>query len=145
MKTKRTTGPRPHPPPEAAALHDAQMPLGTMAPPAPVGPMVRTQIYLQRREHEFLQAEATRRGEPMAAVIRTLIQEKMELPTEAWAHNPMLAPTAQDPTWEGHEDGAINHDHYVHRSPKKYEKRGQRWVPAPPLPADYYSGPGGRG
>ena len=40
-------------------------------------PMVRTQIYLNREEYDFVQAEARRRNEPMAAVIRNFIDEKM--------------------------------------------------------------------
>ena len=32
--------------------------------------MVRTQLYLNRGEYDFVRAEATRRGETMAAVIR---------------------------------------------------------------------------
>ena len=55
--------------------------------------MVRTQIYLTRAEHEFLQAEAGRRGAPMSAVIREIIDEKMRIPADAWASNPLLAPT----------------------------------------------------
>jgi hypothetical protein len=65
-------------------------------------PMIRTQIYLSRSEHEFLQAEATRRNQPMAAVIRGLIDKQMDIPEDAWANNPMLqsvpeiAPSAQN-------------------------------------------------
>ncbi len=43
-------------------------------------PMVRTQIYLNREEYDFVQTEARRRNEPMAAVIRNFIDEKMEIP-----------------------------------------------------------------
>ncbi|MBM3882705.1 MAG: hypothetical protein FJ387_23785 [Verrucomicrobia bacterium] len=70
-------------------------------------PMVRTQIYLSRAEHRFLQAEAARRGEPMAAVIRGLVDEKMAVPEEAWTNNSLLEPPA-DPSFLGPEDGAIN-------------------------------------
>src|SRR5579871_4033124 len=68
------------------------------------GPMVRTQIYLSQAEHDFVQREAARREEPMAAVIRGFIDEKMELPADAWTNNPMLEPTVSDPDWKGHED-----------------------------------------
>lgn len=101
------------------------------------GAMVRTQIYLSTAEHRFLQAEAARRGVPMAAVIRSFIDEKMSLPEEVWTQNPLLAPPA-DASFEGPEDGVINHDHYIYGTPKRHVKKGERWVPAPPLPEDYY-------
>ena len=95
--------------------------------------MVRTQIYLTRAEHEYLLGESARRGEPMAAIIRGLVDEKMRIPEDAWINNPMLEPTVDDPDWEGHEDGSINHDHYVYGCPKKYEKINGEWVLLPPL------------
>jgi hypothetical protein len=65
MKSKRTR--KTHPP---AALNDvAGMSALPPTPPA-TGTMRRTQIYLSREEHDFVQAEAARRGEGMAAVIR---------------------------------------------------------------------------
>jgi hypothetical protein len=99
--------------------------------------MVRTQVYLTRREHEFLTSEATRRGQPMAAVLRSFIDEKMEIPDEVWENNPLLDPPADD-DFIGPEDGAINHDHYIYGCPKKWVKQDGEWVEAPPLPDDYY-------
>lgn len=96
-------------------------------------PMVRTQIYLRQSEYNFCQAEAKRREEPMAAVIRSFIDEKMEIPEEAWANNPLLRPTPDDPTYEGHEDASINHDHYIYGGPKKWVKVDGEWVEAPPV------------
>jgi hypothetical protein len=104
-------------------------------------PMIRTQIYLSRREQEFVQGEAVRRNVPMAAVIRAFIDEKMEVPEDAWTNNPMLLPPIEDLTFEGHEDGAINHDHYIYGGPKKWIKRNGKWVEAPPLPEDYFDNP----
>jgi hypothetical protein len=101
-------------------------------------PMVRTQIYLNKSEYDFVQREATRRDEPMAAVIRSFIDEKMEIPEDAWTNNPMLEPTVHDPNWKGHEDGGINHDHYIYGCPKKWIKIKGKYVEAPPLPSDYY-------
>mgnify|MGYP003383330388 CR=1 FL=1 len=98
------------------------------------GVMVRTQIYLTREEHGFISAEANRRGEPMAAVIRRYIEEKMQLPEAAWSENPMLDPTPPDDGFKLPEDAAINHDHYLYGTPRKYEKRRGRWVPAVPCP-----------
>jgi hypothetical protein len=100
--------------------------------------MVRSQIYLTQEEYNFLQSESVRRGEPMAAVIRSFIDEKMAVPDDVWENNPLLAPPA-DQGFVGPEDGAINHDHYIYGCPKKWIKRGGRWVEAPPLPEDYYS------
>ena len=117
---------------EAAELHD------TMAPYVAPAAMLRTQIYLTRAEHQFVQGEANRTGQPMASVIRSFIDEKMTVPEDAWANNPMLQPPVEDRSWKGHEDGAINHDHYVYGCPKKWIKRGKQWVETPPLPEDYY-------
>lgn len=79
--------------------------------------MVRTQIYLSREEHQFLQSEASRQGATMAGIIRALVDEKMSVPAPVWANNPLLEET---PTVAGfgHADGARNHDHYIYGSPK---------------------------
>lgn len=90
--------------------------------------MIRTQIYLTRAEHGFISAEAARRGEPMAAVIRGYIDDKMRLPDSAWSVNPMLDPTPEDSRLELPEDAAINHDHYLYGTPKKYVKKRGQWV-----------------
>jgi hypothetical protein len=95
--------------------------------------MVRTQIYLTRAEHLFLQSEAERRKEPMAAIIRGFIDEKMRIPDSDWAANPLLEPTPEDPTWEGHADGSINHAHYAYGSARKYEKKRGKWTLQPPI------------
>jgi len=106
--------------------------------------MVRTQIYLSRREHEFVEQEAARQGQPMAAVIRSLIDDKMEVPNDVWTDNPLLRPPVEDPAWTGAEDGALNHDHYIYGTPKKWMQRKGKWVEAPPLPDDYYTNPKAR-
>lgn len=116
------------------ALNDTQ----ALPPPSSSPAMVRTQIYLNRAEYDFVQAQATQRGEPMAAVIRSFIEEKMKLPTDVWTNNPMLRPTPVDPHWNSPEDAAINHDHYLSGCPKKWIKVRGQWVEAPPLPDDYY-------
>jgi len=123
-------------PPTPGLLRDTAVAL-----PSDEETMLRTQIYLSRIEHEFVQREAGRRNLPMAAVIRQFIDEKMEAPDNAWTSNPMLSPSAEDPAWEGHEDGAINHDHYIYGTPKKYVKSRGKWVDAPSLPEDYYDKP----
>ncbi len=114
------------------------------APPVPPktdtpnSAMVRTQVYLTRAEHDFLQAESSRRGQPMAAILRAFIDEKMSVPTDAWTNNPMLRPTPAEPDWDSPADAAINHDHYLYGAPKKWIKRSGQWVEAPPVPEDYY-------
>ena len=90
--------------------------------------MVRTQIYLTRAEHGFLLSESARRGEPMAAVIRGFIDDKMRMPESAWAINPMLEATPQDDALELPEDAAINHDHYRYGTKKRYVKKRGQWV-----------------
>ncbi len=106
--------------------------------------MIRTQIYLSRPEYDFVQAESRRRDEPMASVIRSWIDEQMQAREEAWVDNPLLRPPVPDPSWEGHQDGAINHDHYIYGTPKKWMKRKGKWVETPPLPDDYYTNPTSR-
>jgi hypothetical protein len=101
-------------------------------------PMIRTQIYLNKEEHEFVRREASRRDEPMAAVIRGFIDEKMKIPEDAWTNNPMLKPMPRDPNWKGHKDGGINLDHYLYGAPKDYIKIKGKYVEAPPLPDDYH-------
>lgn len=96
--------------------------------------MVRTQIYLTRGEHAFVSAEALRRGEPMAAIIREYIDEKMRVPDTVWESNPMLVPTPKDARFDLPEDAAINHDHYLYGAPKKYLKKRGQWVLAAPQP-----------
>lgn len=90
--------------------------------------MVRTQIYLTQAEYDFLQAEAHRRRKPMAAVIRSMVDEKMEMPDDAWDDNPMLQDTPKDAKFDLPQDAAINHDHYLYGTPKKYAKVKGRWV-----------------
>jgi hypothetical protein len=107
-------------------------------------PMVRTQIYLSKPEHDFIQHEAVRRGQPMAAIIRAFIDEKMEVPDEVWTDNPLLRSPAPDPNWTARDDGALNHDHYISGGPKKWMQRKGQWVEAPPMPDDYYSNPKSR-
>lgn len=99
------------------------------------GSMVRTQIYLTRSEHDFVSAEAVRRREPMAAVIRGYIDDKMRLPDAAWERNPMLEATPRDTSFALPEDAAINHDHYLYGAPKRYLKKRGKWVRAEEVPS----------
>ena len=120
--------------PPPAVLQDRPNPL---ADDAALGRsrMVRTQIYLTRSEHEFVSAEAARQGGPMAAIIRSYIDEKMRLPDAAWRNNPMLEATPKDPGFVLPEDAAINHDHYLYGAAKKYLKKRGKWVPVKAVPS----------
>ena len=135
MKTRKPIKYQPH---KSSA---AELKESTVADEAKSEPMIRTQIYLNKHEYDFVQTEARRRDEPMAAVIREFIDEKMEIPEDAWTNNPMLHPTPHDPDWNGHEDGGINLDHYLYGAPKSWVKQNGKWVEAPPLPEDYFDNP----
>ena len=125
MKPKR-------PPEEPSAIVRETPPnIGFTEPISAEESMVRTQIYLTAREHAFLQREMARTGDTMAALIRRYIDEKMELPDDVWDSNPLLDPPARDAAWVGHEDGAINHDHYAYGAPKRYKKVRGKWVEQP--------------
>ena len=99
---------------------------------APSQPMVRTQIYLSSRQQEFLQRQAQREGETMAGMIRRFIDEKMEVPADAWKNNSLLEPAPEDPANDLPEDASINLDHYVYGSPKAFKKVRGKWVPSRP-------------
>jgi len=101
-------------------------------------PMIRTQIYLSKAEHQFLQGEAQRREKPMAAVIRSFIDEKMEIQDDPWKDNPILKPWPVKADPEGCEDAGINLDHYLYGVPKDYIKVKGEWIEAPALPKNYY-------
>lgn len=108
---------------DALELREAAAPLSEAAEA-----MIRTQVYLTRSEHSFLQSEALRRNEPMAAVLRSFIDEKMRIPDEAWTKNPLLEPTVNDPEYSGRKDGSINHDYYIYGGSRKYRKAKEGWV-----------------
>ena len=90
---------------------------------APSQPMVRTQIYLSSRQQEYLQRQAQREGETMAGMIRRFIDEKMEVPADAWSTNSLLDLPPEDPA-AAHlpKDGSTNLDHYVYGAPKRQTK-----------------------
>src|SRR2546422_1416678 len=94
--------------------------------------MVRTQIYLSRAEYDFVQAEAARRNQPMASVIRRFIDEQMGMSDAAWSNNPLLQPPIDDPDYVHRPDGVVNHDHYIYGGPKKHKKVKSKWGPLPP-------------
>jgi hypothetical protein len=119
MKSKRGKS-------EPMMLQETAAPYGSTV--SDVKAMIRTQVYLTRAEHDFLQSESSRRNAPMAAVLRSFIDEKMEIPEDAWTNNPMLEATVEDPNYTGREDGSINHDYYISGGSKKYKKVKGKWV-----------------
>ncbi|MDX1952317.1 MAG: hypothetical protein SFY81_09030 [Verrucomicrobiota bacterium] len=114
---------------EHAEFREVSSPYGKV----PESEMVRTQIYLTRAEHDFLLSESNRRNQPMAAIIRELVDEKMSIPEEAWLNNPLLQAPVEDADFPSREDGSLNHDHYIAGGPRKYEKAGSKWVLQPPM------------
>jgi hypothetical protein len=113
--------------PKSRKKNEEPMQLNDVAMASPS--MIRTQIYLTREEHQFLQTESERIGAPMAAIIRSMIDRRMSVPENAWDQNPLLEPTLEDPNYPGYEDASLNHEHYSYGAPKQYEKRGGKWVP----------------
>jgi hypothetical protein len=96
---------------------------------SPVGSMegmVRTQIYLTQAEHVFLQKEAKNKGITMAAFLRQMIDDKMEIREDIWLDNPLLStPVEEDAS--APEDASIHLDHYLYGLPKTQEKiKGKR-------------------
>jgi hypothetical protein len=127
MKKTLTYPSSPNEPPPVVreALPTASAFRASAAPAA----MRRTQIYLSEAEHEFLARESARRAQPMAAVIRSFIDEKMNLPEGAWTDNPLLAPPA-DETFAGPADGALHHDLYIYGAPESVRAAMGREAPA---------------
>jgi hypothetical protein len=115
-------------PQESAILKEQ----AAVSAPGGTEPMVRTQIYLSRAEHDFVQAEAARRNEPMASVIRRFIDEHMGVSDAVWNDNPLLQPPVHDPDYVHPPDGVVNHDHYIYGGPKTHKKVKGKWVPLPP-------------
>jgi len=97
--------------------------------------MIRTQIYLSKPEYDFLQAEGRRLDQPMAAVLRGIIDEKMRVPDAVWENSPLLQPPVDDPDYrpKADRDAVVNHDHYIYGGPKKYKKVKGKWRLQPPL------------
>lgn len=85
--------------------------------------LVRTQVYLTREEHQFLQGEANRRGATKAAVLRGIIDDRMRVPEGGWAKNPLLAEPVEDSGFEGRPDGATNHDEYIYGTLPELEQK----------------------
>ncbi len=111
-------------------LKEAAVPFGIQ--PSSVK-MLRTQIYLNQTEYDFLRREALRQEAPMAAIIRQCVDERMNLSEKNWSHNPLLEPAVEDPSYISREDGVKNHDHYLYGCPKKYRKVNGKWewIPLP--------------
>jgi len=90
--------------------------------------MVRTQIYLTQDEHAFLLKEAKNRGTTMAALIRKLVDDRMEIRDDIWSRNSLLDAVPDEDASAEPEDASINLDHYLYGLPRAYEKVDGRWV-----------------
>ena len=123
MKAKRPFSYKAHKDESRRVQEIADVSFGAGAGSQPSQPMVRTQIYLSARQQEFLQRQAQREGETMAGMIRRFIDEKMEVPPDAWTTNSLLDLAPRDPA-EKHlpKDGSTNLDYYVYGSPKRSRK-----------------------
>lgn len=108
-------------------LNDQVVDYMASSPPA----MVRTQIYLSRAEYDFVQAEASRRDQPMASVIREFIDQQMGVSETGWDKNPLLQAPVDDPDYVHRPDGVVNHDHYIYGGPKKHKQVKGKWAPLP--------------
>ena len=76
--------------------------------------LVRTQVYLSKKHRDYLNREATRRGQSMAELLRQWIDEKMNPNADNWESNPLLEETPSDPDFEGHEDASVRGDAYIY-------------------------------
>lgn len=90
--------------------------------------LVRTQIYLTQEEHAYLLKEAKNKGTTMAALIRKLIDEQMDLRDDVWSRNSLLDVVPDEASSDQPEDASINLDHYLYGVPRAYEKVEGRWV-----------------
>ena len=89
---------------------------------------VVTTIRLPPEIHEKLRRRAFAERRPIAAVVRDAIRLLLEGPPAG-----KLPPLEEDPLWQaigtgrgGPRDEALEHDHYLYETPKKYRSRRRR-------------------
>lgn len=78
--------------------------------------LVRTQVYLSVEHRDFLQSEAKRRGESMAAVLREVISLAMKPAASSWVGNPLLEEVAVDASFESSGVGSESADAAIYGS-----------------------------
>ena len=79
-------------------------------------PTIRTQIYLSKKHHDFLKNKSKEEGLSMAAIIRELIDEKMNPENTAWEGNPLLEETAIDTDFQSSGQGSVSSDASIYGS-----------------------------
>jgi hypothetical protein len=102
-----------------------------MAEDAMAENMVRTQVYLPQATYKALIERAKKQGLTMATQIRAALDEYLQrTQTEDDEDGPVLQP--DDPIFEmigsgdsGLPDVAVNHDHYLYGTSKRYPVTGE--------------------
>jgi hypothetical protein len=91
--------------------------------------MVRTQVYLPQATYKALIERAEKQGLTMATQIRAALDEYLQR-TQDEDEGPILQP--DDPIFKmigigdsGLPDVAVNHDHYLYGTPKRYPATGE--------------------
>jgi hypothetical protein len=96
---------------------------------------VRTQIYLEKSQHEALKQKAAEKSTSMAQIIREAVavylaqsEEDDDFDWEAYKNDPIwkIREIAEELGPSGIVDGSINHDHYLYGFDKveENEERG---------------------
>ncbi len=82
--------------------------------------MIRTQIYLSEEAHKKLNQLAMIRREPMAKILRELVDAKLEQERQInTSGNATLRALAQLKLVGGPADVSTNIDHYLYGAPRK--------------------------
>lgn len=86
---------------------------------------IRTQIYLEEQQRQWLKLEAMHRRTSMSDLIRDAVSNLAERERKRvdWANDPITKLIGFiKPRKDGENDWAEEHDHYLYGAPK-----GQRW------------------
>lgn len=94
---------------------------------------IRTQIYLDKAQHEALKQKAAQKSTSMAQIIREAVavylaqsEAEDDFDWEAYENDPIwkIREIAEELGPSGTSDGAINHDHYLYGFDKVEENEG---------------------
>lgn len=77
---------------------------------------IRTQIYLTKKEYEYLQRQSEAQQASIAEVVRHLIDEKM--PGEKDYEDNLLFSISKNSFSMGRKEGSEKHDDYIYRGKK---------------------------
>ena len=97
---------------------------------------VRTQIYLEKAQHEALKQKAAEKSTSMAQIIREAVavylaqtetKTEDDFDWEAYKNDPIwnIPAIAQELGPSGITDGSINHDYYIYDLDKPYRDQEQ--------------------